>query len=75
MLKAIFFFTAVVFAISFATSTSSPAFASGGVKGDWVVTFTIAGQTVDGSNGTEFHWTLTARPSMAPSIQSTLAKA
>ena len=49
MLKAIFFFTAVVFAISFATSTSSPAFASGGVKGDWVVTFTIAGQTIDGT--------------------------
>jgi len=49
MLKAIFFFTALIFPISVAASTSSSAFASSGVNGDWVVTFTIAGQTADGT--------------------------
>ena len=48
MLKAIFFLATVIFVISIAASTPHSAVASSGVKGDWDVAFTIAGQTVDG---------------------------
>jgi hypothetical protein len=48
MLKSMLSFIAIILVISFAAFASAPA-PSGNVKGDWNVTFTIAGQSVDGT--------------------------
>ena len=49
MFKAILFLAWVFFAFSFLLWTLPPAKASGGVNGDWNVSFTIAGQSADGN--------------------------
>ena len=48
MLKLSLLFTATILVISFAAFASTPV-TSGNVKGDWNATFTIAGQSVDGT--------------------------
>ena len=48
MLKSLLSFTAIILVISFAAFASAPV-PSGNVKGDWNTTFTIAGQSVDGT--------------------------
>ena len=48
MFRILLSFTTLLHVISFAAFASSPA-ASGSVKGDWNATFTIAGQSVDGT--------------------------
>ena len=48
MIRSVLSFAAIILVASFAAFASSPA-ASGSPKGDWDATFTIAGQSVDGT--------------------------